>query len=179
MTSPTANPSPPPTSMPRDSNILHVEKDYALATFGDVFMVIWRHETSMAGAEALRRECLAFAETRPKGIALLTIIEERAPMPPSDSRACIAGFLRDASEVIRASGVVFEGSGFRAAAVRSIVISLTMLAGQKYPHKVFANLVETAGFLEREAGSSLAIPFTARSLDDDVNAIRREIATRT
>jgi len=83
--------------------------------------------------------------------------------------------MRDASDIIKASGVVFEGSGFRAAAVRSVVISLTMLAGQKYPHKVFANLIETAVFLEREVGSVLAAGFTARSLEDGVSAIRREI----
>lgn len=158
-----------------NSHIIHAEQDYALATLDDIFVLIWRHETTMAGAEALRRECFAFGESRPQGIVLLTIIEERAPMPQSEPRAAIATFLRDASPFIKASGVVFEGTGFRAAAVRSVVISLTMLAGQKYPHKVFANLVEASVFLDREAGTKLAIPFTAMSLERGVTDIRREI----
>ena len=166
-------------AMPPGAHIVHVEKDYALASFGDVFIVIWRHETTISGAEAVRSGCFEFAKTRPQGIVLLTIIEERAPMPPADPRSHLATFMRDASDIIKASGVVFEGSGFRAAAVRSVVISLTMLAGQKYPHKVFANLVETAVFLEREVGTVLATPFTAQSLENGVTAIRREIDGRS
>jgi hypothetical protein len=170
--------SPRSAALPHGAKIVHVEKDYALASLGDVFIVIWRHETSLSGTEAVRRECFEFAKSRPEGIALLTIIEERAPMPPAEPRSQLASFMRDASDIIKASGVVFEGSGFRAAAVRSVVISLTMLAGQKYPHKVFANLIETAVFLEREVGSVLAAGFTARSLEDGVSAIRREINNR-
>jgi hypothetical protein len=176
MTSANSSPSVPSTP---GANIIHVEKDYALATLDNIFIVIWRHETTMAGALALRRECLSFGDSHPQGIVLLTIIEERAPMPPSEPRAEIATFLRDASPHIKASGVVFEGSGFRAAAVRSVVISLTMLAGQSYPHKVFANLVETAVFLEREAGTKLKIPFTAHEIEAGVTAIRREIDSRS
>src|SRR5688572_27233637 len=138
------------------SNIVKVTRDFALASFRDCFMVIWRHETTLDGARALRRGCFGFAETRPRGIALLTIVEEEAPMPPSDARAEIATFLRDGSDRIKASGVVFEGSGFRAAAVRSVVVGLTMLARQKYPHKVFGNLKEAAAFLDRELGDTLA-----------------------
>lgn len=96
-------------------------------------------------------------------------------MPPSDARESIAGFLRDASDYIQASGVVFEGTGFRAAAVRSVVVSLTMLARQQYPHKVFATLEETALWLEREAGASLEQPFSAHELESSIKSMRARI----
>ena len=51
----------------------HIERatsDYALATFRDLYIVIWHRNTTMTGAQAVRRGCFAFAESRPKGVAL-------------------------------------------------------------------------------------------------------------
>ena len=153
--------------------------DYALATFRDLYIVIWRRNTTMASVRAVRRGALAFADQRPKGIALLTIIEEEAPMPPSEPREALALFMRDAGDHIKASGVVFEGTGFRAAAVRSVVVGLTMLARQKYPHKVFAELEETTAWMERElAAVGLTQPFAAQEVNEAVLSIRHELTQR-
>jgi hypothetical protein len=161
------------------TTIERVTPNYALATFRDLYIVIWRRNTTMSGARAVRRGCLGFADTRPKGIALLTIVEEEAPMPASEPRESLAIFMRDAGDHIKASGVVFEGTGFRAAAVRSVVVGLTMLARQKYPHKVFAGLIEATAWMERELSTAgLAQPFTAQEIDDAVASIRREIEQR-
>ncbi|HET9953731.1 MAG TPA: hypothetical protein VFQ61_04490 [Polyangiaceae bacterium] len=110
--------------------------DYALATWQQVFAVIWRRETTLEGAGHLRSACTAFAQHHPKGIGLLTIVESGAPLPVSAVRKEIAAFLGDASSFIKCSAVIFEGSGFRAASVRSVVTGLTLLARQAYPHKV-------------------------------------------
>jgi hypothetical protein len=160
----------------------HIERatsDYALATFRDLYIVIWHRNTTMTGAQAVRRGCFAFAESRPKGVALLTIVEEEAPMPASEPRESLATFMRDASDHIKASAVVFEGTGFRAAAVRSVVVGLTMLARQKYPHKVFSGLIEATAWMERElAAAKLAESFTAQELGDAIASLRRALTQR-
>lgn len=144
------------------------QPDFALACWQHVFTVIWRRETTMEGAEQLRTECRAFAESHPRGIALLTIVESGAPLPSSGPRKAIAEFLGEASAFIKCSAVIFEGSGFRAAAVRSVVTGLTLMARQKYPHKVcdldeavrmFAGILPQAtgrGISEIELKSTLA-----------------------
>lgn len=161
--------------MAAEWHLSRVRPDYALASYRDCFICIWRHETTMEGTGAVRRETLGFGETRPKGIALLTIVEEGAPMPPTEARQSLAHFMRDASDHIKVSGVVFEGTGFRAAAVRSVVVGLTMLARQKYPHKVFGNLSETAEWMAAELGGRLENSFSAHELEQAVNELRAQI----
>ncbi len=132
---------------PQGCTILEVHPDHALATWGNVFVIIWRNETTIQGVEAFRAASLQFAKAHPEGIGLLTIIVDKAPMPPSKARDRLAAYMRDPNNGIRASGVLFEGSGFRSAAVRSVVTGLTIIARQAFPHKVFANINDTADFL--------------------------------
>lgn len=123
----------------------------------------------MAGANDLAETCSAFAKEHPEGIGLLTIIEDKAPAPDNDARGRIAEFLGQA-EFIAASGVAFEGSGFRAAAVRSIVSGLTILARQPFPHKVFSSIFATMEWLSPELNARLGEPYTRR---DAASAIRK------
>jgi hypothetical protein len=115
-----------------------VEKDdnYVLASWQQIFAVVWRQDTTLEGAQALQRECCKFATKHPRGIGLLTIVSEKAPMPASPVRQAVADFLGQGSTYIKCSAVLMEGTGFRAAAVRSVVTGLTMLAKQAYPHRV-------------------------------------------
>jgi hypothetical protein len=48
--------------------------------------------------------------------------------------------LKGGAGYIRSSTVVFEETGFRAAAVRGIVASLIMLSRVPFPHRVFASV---------------------------------------
>jgi|KBSMisStandDraft_5_1062788.scaffolds.fasta_scaffold557882_2 hypothetical protein len=121
---------------PESWTLVSKDADYALAHWQQVFAVFWRRETTVEGARDLARSCAAFAATQPRGIGLLTIVESGAPLPASSARNEIADFLASGSKFIKCSAVVFEGSGFRAAAVRSVVTGLTLMAKQAYPHKV-------------------------------------------
>src|SRR5688500_3272641 len=86
--------------------------DYALASWGNVFMVIWRKNTTSAAASDLRAQCEKFAAQHPEGILLLTVIHDGAPAPASRERTQIASFLKSA-EYIRGSAVIMEGTSFR------------------------------------------------------------------
>jgi hypothetical protein len=155
--------------------LIRVDDDYALGSHRNLFVLIWRRETTIDGCRAFRDELFRFAEDRPQGIGLLTIVEEMAPMPPTESRQSIASTLRDASDHIHASAVVFEGAGFRAAAVRSVVVGLTMLARQKFPHKVFGKLSDAATWMHATLGDALEEGFSAVELEKAVAEIRRAV----
>jgi hypothetical protein len=148
--------------------------DYALAHWRQVFMVIWRKETTIEGARHLHSACTAFAATQRQGIGLLTIVESGAPLPPSAARDEIASFLASGSTFIKCSGVVFEGSGFRAAAVRSVVTGLTLMARQAYPHKV-CSLEEAIAMFARILPGATGIPFNPRLFDASLEALRKTI----
>ncbi|WP_437573812.1 serine/threonine protein kinase [Sorangium sp. So ce887] len=112
------------------------DSDYILASWRQIFCVIWRQETTYEGVRRLHDGCRRFAKQHPRGIGLLTIVESGASSPPAPVREALSFFLADASAYIRCSAVVVEGAGFRAAAVRSVVTGLSLVARQRYPHRV-------------------------------------------
>ncbi len=154
----------------RAARIVALEPDYCLAVWEQVFIVIWRHDTTMDGVRALERQHTEHGQAHPGGGGLLTIIEQGAPMPSSEVRTALAKFMTAGARFIRSSAVAFEGAGFRAAAVRGVVTGLTMLARQPYPHKVFATMPEAIQWL----GTSLK---QTAQLDLDSSALLAALAT--
>lgn len=155
----------------RTAEIKYSDPDMSLATWEDTFILIWHRNTTVSGVTTLERSLNEFAPTRPKGIGLVTVVEESAPMPPSDARDALAQFLERASSHIKVSAVAFEGSGFRAAAVRSVVAGLTMVARQSYPHKVFASVEEGAAWMSPQMPN----PTSAKDLSEAVAELRQRL----
>ena len=110
--------------------------DYALASWNEIVAVVWRHERTLEAVRQLDEAVAELARSHPKGIGMLTIVSEGAPLPPSAARKAIADLLTASSAFIRCSVVIMEGTGFRAAAVRSVVTGLTMLAKHDFPHQI-------------------------------------------
>lgn len=149
--------------------------DYALAGWQQVFCVIWRAETTLEGVAQLQASCTAFAAKRPAGIGLLTIIESAASLPPSASRKAIAAFFEEASSFIKCSAVVFEGAGFRAAAVRSVVTGLTLMARQKFPHRV-CDMAEAVQMFSSILPDATRQPVSPAALRASFAELRRRLA---
>jgi hypothetical protein len=125
-----------------------LETDHCFATWGPIFICIWRHDTTLAGVNTLTERVADFARTAPgDGVGLLTIVEQNAPVPDSKVRDALAGFMKKSAGALRSSAVVHEGTGFRSAAVRGVVTGLTMLARQAFPHRVFATVEEGSRWL--------------------------------
>ena len=132
-------------------NVLHCDLDLAIGASTDLLFTLWRHRTSIEGVQVLANALQHFVTSRTKAIGLVTIIEPEAKMPEAGSREQLARMLKDASEHVLISGVAFEGSGFVAASVRSVVVGLTLLARQTYPHRVFPNVKEASIWIELES----------------------------
>jgi hypothetical protein len=149
-------------------------QDYALASWQQIFAVIWRRDTTVEGGEHLRSACTAFARTQPRGIGLLTVVESGAPLPPGPARRAIADFLAEGSAFIKCSAVVFEGSGFRAAAVRSVVTGLTLMARQAYPHRV-CDIEDAIEMFVRILPGATDRPVNAAAFRSTLAALRKTI----
>ena len=156
-------------------SLLHREADFALATFGDIFMTIWRDKTTMEGVRASRSAVEAFSAGRRREIGMLTIVEPGAPIPARAERTALADYLRAVSDSIKVSALVYEGEGFHAAAVRSLVTGLTLIARQDYPHRVFDSVDKAAVFMapllvQRDDSTPLA-----QEIIDAVAQLRRAV----
>jgi hypothetical protein len=157
---------------PESWNIVEKNTNYVLASWRQIFSVVWRRDTTVDGARHLQRACRDFAKAHPRGIGLLTIVAEQAPMPSAAARQAVAEFLAHGSSYIKCSAVVMEGAGFRAAAVRSVVTGLTMLAKQAYPHRV-CSVQDAVTMLSRTLTPITGRPIDFGELRTSIEELRR------
>lgn len=172
-----APPSGSSTSAPLEPwRMIARHPNYIVASWRQIFCIIWLQETAEDDVRRVSEACAEFAKQHPRGIGLLTIVEGAAPLPQAPARRALARFLAEASAFIRCSAVVLEGSGFRAAAVRSVVTGLSLVARQRFPHRVCD--IEEAGRMFAEilpAATGISVSDTAlrASLDELRAAVGR------
>jgi eukaryotic-like serine/threonine-protein kinase len=133
--------------------LLRVEPSHGVALAGHTLVVLWLGETSKQAVRELRTQLENHAAENGR-VALLQVIGERAIPPDGEARAALAAMLKDNEARIVASAVVFEGSGFRASVIRSIVVGISMLTRPKCPHTVFASVSEGITWLSVQLGSN-------------------------
>jgi len=123
-----------------------VTRDHIIMTASNFVIAIFRHETTLGGVRVIQRVYDEHARVFPKGVYMLTLVEQSAPLPGTQERDALAKFLASGAGRTRMSAVIHEGTGFRAAMVRGVVTGLTMVARLPYPHKIFATLEEAASW---------------------------------
>ena len=162
-----------PVSAPSTAKLRVATEDHILATWANVVILVWRKDTTLPGVEAAQRVYDDLARENPGGIFLMTIVEFGAPMPPPEVRDALARFLASGAGRMILSAVAHEGTGFRAAAVRSVVTGLAVLAKLPYPHKVFATADEAGAWFWVNSPVARAWGERAKLLVDAVLEVRQ------
>lgn len=125
---------------------IYSDKDVQLGHWRDTFFTVWRGTTTTAAVQRMARAIEGFAAAKPWGIGLLTVVQENAPMAEREPMRLLADWMSKASYV-KGSALIFEGTGWRAGAVRSAVALITMFAPPSFAHKVFGSSVQAATWL--------------------------------
>jgi hypothetical protein len=132
---------------------LRCEASHAIAFTGRALVVLWQTETRAQAVVELATLLGSYA-TELGSVGLLQVIGDHATPPDSATRAALASMLKAHETRIVASAVVFEGVGFRASMIRSIVIGISMLSRPKCPHTVFASTKEGIAWLSGQLDDS-------------------------
>ena len=118
--------------------------DCVIATWRNVCIAVWRLQTRVDALlqmeTVLRRQSVMH-----KSIAVLQILEPTVKPLDSEQRGALEQAMRSSSS-ITSSAVVYEGTGFQAAAVRAVVAGVAALRRHPFPHQVFAELGAAADF---------------------------------
>jgi len=119
---------------------------YFLAgTWRNVVIVLWRVDT-LPEDVAFASELLArLAKMHPEGVGLFQSVEDTCLKTPSGpTKEAIARLLRDGRSYIKASTILFNGQGFRAAIVRAVATGLISLTRPGFPHQAHTTIEEAA-----------------------------------
>lgn len=134
---------------PAAIRILRCEASHGIAFTGRTLIVLWQTETRVQAVRELAA-LLASQATELGSVGLLQVIGDQAISPEGAARAALAEMLKANETRIVASAVAFEGVGFRASMIRSIVIGISMLSRPKCPHTVFASANDGIAWLSEQ-----------------------------
>lgn len=123
---------------------IRFEPHCVLATWRNVAIAIWIQDTGVDYVKRAQLMVHQLASQWPEGVAFLQIFGEDHASIESDARGALNELLRSAREIIREAPVVYEGSGFRAAAIRALVTSLFSQRSLGFPHRVYSSVDEAA-----------------------------------
>jgi hypothetical protein len=133
---------------PGEPQVLTHDEDHLTATWGPVYLTVWKKEVRVDAARAIQFALRDFAASTPGGrVACLTVIEEGAPLPSADARTALANMFRFWTDDLICSGVAMMGTGFRAAAVRGVATGLSLIARQPFPHRTWASIPLAASWI--------------------------------
>jgi hypothetical protein len=144
--------------------------DCVIAAAEGVAVAFWLCHTNVEDVEELARAVRRAQRGSTQRVKLVQIVPQTATTPDAPARAALARMLRGLQGIVSHSVIVFEGEGFRAAMVRSIVTSIASLSNPGFPHRVFARLPEAAAWM---CGGSAALG--ARQIEAVVQHIRTAI----
>lgn len=81
-------------------------------------------------------------------ICTISIVRERAIKPvEGEMREVMNESVKATKNNIRATAIVIDSTGFKAAVVRGIISALTLVSNAKYPAKTYATVDEAFAFL--------------------------------
>jgi hypothetical protein len=150
--------------------VFHEDAHCIAGTFRNLAIAIWHDDTQPQTVRILAQMLQRLSSQFAAGVGLMQVIGEHHPNLRSESRAELNRMLKAGTPYIRASSLVFEGQGFRAATIRGIAAGLVMLTRVPYPHKVFADLKTAIDFQVTHLPSSFRI--TAPDLAQALTTLR-------
>lgn len=102
-----------------------------IGTVENVLIVAWPSTFDASHLDAIEREARDLARRHPRGVGHCNVIRatQVADTPPAPLRARLGAILREPEYALIGSAVVYQGTGFAAAAMRGVVASVMMLAG--------------------------------------------------
>lgn len=137
-------------SSPASLAIVASEPHYVLASWRMVSIAVWIDDTPVSAIQAAQGMLLRQSLEFPEGVAFLQMIGEDHQSLETPARNALKDLLRSGRSIIRLAPVVYEGTGFRAAAVRAIVTSLLSQRSFGFPHRVYSALEAAALAIARE-----------------------------
>lgn len=136
--------APAITPKPR---VTSIGSDQAIALIGPVAIVVARDEPGPSLVPQTAKLMTEIKEKYQGRGAILVIVKADVRPPSEQARQRITESMRDCARGAICGGIVFEGTGFVAAAQRGALTMMLNLARLNYPLKVFGTLREATAYI--------------------------------
>ena len=157
-----------------DAELQFADETHAIGSVGSVFVNVVRKPATLEMLRETRRQVQRhFRRCNNVSVALSVLEPGAAQSVPREVReeaaALSAGFKS------LAAATVIEGTGFRAAATRTAIMTMYFLSKPPYPHKVFGDLSEGASWMLETGSRSAPLGATVDEVVRAVELVRRAL----
>jgi hypothetical protein len=153
------SPQPPTLSIPPagPARILSEDEAHVAALCNRVFVVVWKGEITIPAVAALGEGLRDVSEaTRGGRLGTLSVLAAGPPMPTAEARDRAIVIMRELP--IAYVAIVYEGTGFAAAAIRGVVTGVALVVGSTLPMRVLATVADAARWAEATAPEYASAP---------------------
>lgn len=124
--------------------------EFAVCTLDNILLLMWKLPPVLEGVERCEAAAAELRQTHPNSkIGFITYVEPSAQdgTPPAPVRTALAKFLKENAKQFRASVVIYEGTGFKATIVRSVVTAIQVASNLSFPASVASSRYDGATWL--------------------------------
>ena len=147
--------------------LIDIDDHHAKATAFDMILIVWKKETQASAYQRLITLVTEMGARHPEGIGVLQVVETSAAPPNEAARKVFQDALDVCDKYVKHHSVVHDGTGFKAASVRAIMMGVYMVRQPKFEHLVANSLQKAAQWHEaeqRKLGKTQAAEHIVRSV---------------
>jgi hypothetical protein len=157
--------------------MLELDADHGKATIGNLLLVVWRKETTLAAYRRVGEHMVELARAYPGGIGVLQLVELRAVPPNAETKRELIKIMGLAEGLVKHYSVVHEATGFSAAIFRALVSGINLFVRPTFPNRAFSSLVEAAAWHAQEQRALHQTPFNEVGIVSSMQTLRTAVAS--
>lgn len=125
-----------------DYKVVELDEDHVTGTAFNMIFMVWRRRTLEPAYRHAIQVIKELARSHPEGVGVLQVVEVDAVPPSPEAREAFRELLN--LDGISHYSVMHDGTGFKAAAVRAIVLGSQTLARPNFAHALHSSVAEAA-----------------------------------
>ena len=157
-------------------DLVSKRKEYAVCTFDSIVILVWTGLPSVEGVASCATAFGRLRAARPgERLGFYTLISEEAQggTLPEPVRVALGKVLKENENYIGSAVIAYEGKGFRATVVRSVITAIHMATRLKFPASVHSNRRAAVLRMLQELGAE------TRASSADIVALLHNLCARS
>lgn len=120
---------------------------FAFSAWQNVTIFVWQDGATIEAVRRLAEVTEPVYATYPEGVSNVHVIDARVPLPDNAVRDELTALMRTRAEQRGCIGVVLDGGGFWASALRSLITGMRVLTPRSFELRIMSSSEEIARWL--------------------------------
>lgn len=163
-------------SSTRQRAMLYSDAEHCLAVVGRTVISFSLQPPSPGYLKAWASTMDRLAQHSSESISVLTVIDGRSRVPDDAGKTEIRNTVLRHQKQLCAMAYVIEGQGFTAAAMRSAISFISLLARYPFPQKTFANIAAATAWTMQQVPSEASHGTSAAEIISVLEVMRHQLA---